>query len=136
MNSAQRSAILSSRCSIQHGHYQVACRCCLLLSGAYLPLRQAQQSANAQLVTEANKNLKYGKQLCCAAVQARSSRWASGDGSDGGDDLQTVMWTRALAGLDRHEVEGCEDLLDTYFTQARPATQGRLLPGMLVTGDY
>lgn len=28
------------------------------------------------------------------------------------------MWTRALAGLDRHDVEGCEDLLDTYFTQA------------------
>ena len=46
----------------------------------------------------------------------------SGDGGDddaGADDLQTVMWTRALAGLDRHNVEGCEDLLDTYFTQAR-----------------
>ena len=49
----------------------------------------------------------------------------SGDGGDddaGADDLQTVMWTRALAGLDRHNVEGCEDLLDTYFTQARTCT--------------
>ena len=54
-------------------------------------------------------------------VQARGSRRASADGGDddgGADDLQTVMWTRALAGLDRHNVEGCEDLLDTYFTQA------------------
>ena len=54
-------------------------------------------------------------------AQARGSRWVSGDGGDddpGADDLQTVMWTRALAGLDRHNVEGCEDLLDTYFTQA------------------
>lgn len=58
-------------------------------------------------------------------AQARGSRWVSGDGGDddaGADDLQTVMWTRALAGLDRHNVEGCEDLLDTYFTQARKRT--------------
>lgn len=49
----------------------------------------------------------------------------SGDGGDddaGADDLQTVMWTRALAGLDRHNVEGCEDLLDTYFTQVSKHT--------------
>jgi hypothetical protein len=54
------------------------------------------------------------------SAQARGSRWVSADGSEGGEDLQTVMWTRALAGLDRHNVEGCEDLLDTYFTQAPP----------------
>ncbi len=58
-------------------------------------------------------------------AQARGSRWVSGDGDGddaGADDLQTVMWTRALAGLDRHNVEGCEDLLDTYFTQASKCT--------------
>ena len=62
-------------------------------------------------------------------AQARGSRWVSGDGGGddaGADDLQTVLWTRALAGLDRHNVEGCEDLLGTYFTQARmrPHTTG------------
>ena len=42
-----------------------------------------------------------------------------------GDDIQTVIWTRELAKrllLPRADIEALEDLLDTYFMQARSHT--------------
>ena len=42
-----------------------------------------------------------------------------------GDDIQTVIWTRQLAKrllLPRADIEALEDLLDTYFMQARSHT--------------
>ena len=47
--------------------------------------------------------------------------------ADGPGGLETVMWTRQLAKrllLSRADVEGLEDLLDTYFMLVRPHMSG------------
>jgi hypothetical protein len=46
----------------------------------------------------------------------------------GTTDIQTVVWQHQPGGVNPHDIEACEDLLDTYYTQVRSPPASLLCP--------
>ena len=95
------------------------------LLGQELELQASPRHKACEVAQSANSR-RGGSFLRQLSMQAMADKYANstgGNDADGaGTGLETVMWTRELAKrllLPRADVEGLEDLLDTYFMLVR-----------------